>query len=112
MYFLLYKTMYNENKHFFIHENVCFHYTRRCIMKTNISLYMKVYFSLYKKMYFLLYKMIYNDNKHFFIHENVFLIIQENVLLYKMIYNDNKHFIIHETCISHYIGKCISHYTR
>ena len=33
-------------------------------MTTNISLYMKMYFSLYKEMY--------NDNKYFIIHEDVF----------------------------------------
>ena len=32
---LLYKKMYNDNKHFY--------YTRRCIIETNISLYKKMY---------------------------------------------------------------------
>ena len=53
-------------------------------MTTNISLYMKMYLLLYKKMYnnniyLLLYKKMYNDNKYFFIHENVFIIIREDV---------------------------------
>ena len=53
-------------------------------MTTNISLYMKLYFLLYKTMYnkniyFSLYKKTYNDNKYFFIHEIVFLIIQDDV---------------------------------
>ena len=58
-YFSLYKTMYN----FLIHENICCHYTRRCIT------------FLYMKMYFLLYETMYN----FLIHENVFLIIRDDV---------------------------------
>ena len=68
--------MYNDNKY------SC--YTRRCIITTNILLYMK--------MYFLLYKTMYNYNKYFcytrrciittnilIIHESVFLIIQGDV---------------------------------
>ena len=58
--FLLYKTMYNKN--------ICFCYTRRCIIK----------------YLFLLYKKTYNDNKYFYYTRkrimtiNIF-IIQEDV---------------------------------
>ena len=75
-YLLLYKKTYNYNKHS--------HYTRRCIitiliyyyirrhiMTTNISLYMKTYFSLYETMYNGMFVVI--------IHENVFLIIRDDV---------------------------------
>ena len=45
--------------------------------KKRFMLYMKVYFSLYKKMY--------NDTNIFLIHESVFPIIQDDVY-------DNKYF--------------------
>ena len=53
-------------------------------MATNISLYMKMYFSLYETMYnnniyLSLYKKIYNDNKYFLIHENVYRVIRDDV---------------------------------
>ena len=55
MYFSLYKTMYNIN--------ICFCYTRRCIMKIFICYYIREiyndnkHFSLYMKVYFSLYSM-------------------------------------------------------
>ena len=52
-------------------------------MTINISLIMKVYFSLYKtcikKCLLLLHKRIYNNNKHFLIHENVYRLIRDDV---------------------------------
>ena len=50
IYLLLYKKVYNDNKH---------------------SLYMKVYIMSYMTMY--------NDNKYFLIYKSVFLIIQDDV---------------------------------
>ena len=60
---LLYKTMYNDNKHFIIHEDVFL-----------------LYKTMYKKIFVIIYSLLYND-KYFFIHEDVFL-------LYEMMYNN------------------------
>ena len=63
IYFLLYKRVYNDNKHFMIHENVY------RLIRDDVQL--KCLLSLYKK--------IYNDKKHFFIHESVYRVIRDNV---------------------------------
>ena len=49
MYFLLYKTINNDNKYFSLHKSV-------------LLLYEAMYNN---NIYLLLYKRIYNDNKHF-----------------------------------------------
>ena len=36
VYFSLYKKIYNDNTYYVIHEKCIFHYTRQCIMTTNI----------------------------------------------------------------------------
>ena len=70
----LYVFLYNDNKHFIIHEGVFLLYDT---MYNN-----NIYLSLYKK--------IYNDNKHFIIHEDV-------CFLYETMYNDNTYFLIYES---------------
>ena len=87
---------------FVIHEKCISNYTRRCIMITNISLYKKMYFSLYKTMYddndlamiIAIHKRIYNDNKY--CHYTRRCMTETNILLYKTMCNDNKYFIIQE----------------
>ena len=84
MYFSLYEKIYNEN--------ICFHYTLKCIsyyttqcITTNICCY-------YMKMYFLLYDTMYNKNICCYyilsyimrtnislIHESVCRLIRENI---------------------------------
>ena len=55
--------MYNDNKHFLIHEIV----------------FLIIRGDVYNNIYSSLYKRVYNDNKYFLIHENVFSIIQDDV---------------------------------
>ena len=81
---LLYKMMYNDNKHFVIHEDV-----------------------------FLLYKTMYNDNKYFIIHESVFLLYMTLYFLLYKLYNKIFYYTVYITKkYFYYTWRCISCYTR
>ena len=87
-YSSLYKKIYNDNKHFHYTIRCICHYTRRCIMTTNISLIHENVSLLYKMMFndndhchfITINKSVYNDKKNIsVIHDSVFLIIRDDV---------------------------------
>ena len=70
--FLLYETMYNNNKHFLIHESVYYHYILSCIMTIFIFHYTREYIMITNIF-------LINENVYRVIHENVFVVIQDDV---------------------------------